>query len=511
MAKNNFVKSANVDTEFDAHKLQELKKCAEDPVYFVKTYCYIQHPTLGKIKFTLRPYQERILRAFVSNRLVLLMQPRQTGKSQITSAFALWLSIFTEDTKVLIASNKQKGATDLMNRVRYMYERLPDFLRPGVKFYNRGSIEFDNESVIWSEATTEDTGRGRSPSCIILDEIAHVAPKIQEAMYASMLPTISTGGKGIFMSTPNGDQDLFAQLWRGAESKTNDFYPIFVTIDEIPGRDEAWQAKEKNNLGELKFRQEHLCEFLSSESLLINSLVLQGLRGKTPIYIDKGFKVWEEFDAKKTYIIGADIGQGLGKDFSTIQIFELERMFQVAEFRSNTVKEDQFFNAIKYIIKKISSIKDNNTNQSPSIYWSFENNAVGATISVLYANDETFPDDEKIELISAPNKYGVTTSGKTKPEACRLFKNLLEKTAKNIIINSDLLIAELKNYIQRGAGYEAKHGSTDDLISACLVTMQILKRLTEYEPEIFNKVYSSEKDFYEEVTDSFDDPIPFTM
>jgi superfamily II DNA or RNA helicase len=87
MAKNNFVKSANVDTEFDAHKLQELKKCATDPVYFVKTYCYIQHPTLGKIKFTLRPYQERILRAFVSNRLVLLMQPRQTGKCVLNKTY----------------------------------------------------------------------------------------------------------------------------------------------------------------------------------------------------------------------------------------------------------------------------------------------------------------------------------------------------------------------------------------------------------------------------------------
>ena len=40
---------------------QEYTKCASDPVYFMKKYCQIQHPTRGRIPFKLYPFQERSL------------------------------------------------------------------------------------------------------------------------------------------------------------------------------------------------------------------------------------------------------------------------------------------------------------------------------------------------------------------------------------------------------------------------------------------------------------------
>ena len=38
---------------------EQYKKCSEDPVYFMRQYCYIQHPIKGKIKFNLFPFQEK--------------------------------------------------------------------------------------------------------------------------------------------------------------------------------------------------------------------------------------------------------------------------------------------------------------------------------------------------------------------------------------------------------------------------------------------------------------------
>ena len=35
----------------------EYKKCALDPIYFMKKYCIIQHPTRGKIPFHLYQFQ----------------------------------------------------------------------------------------------------------------------------------------------------------------------------------------------------------------------------------------------------------------------------------------------------------------------------------------------------------------------------------------------------------------------------------------------------------------------
>ena len=508
--KSDFIKQAHSETEFTAEQVQELKKCAEDPVYFINNYCYIQHQTLGKIKFNLYPYQIKIIRSFHSNRWNILLQPRQSGKSQITSAYAYWFANFNNDKNVLLASNKQRGSTDLMNRIKFMYENTPDFLRAGVLYYNRGSIEFDNGSNIWSEATTESTGRGRVVGLFVSDELAHVKINIQEEMWASIFPTLSTGGSCIVMSTPNGDSDLFANLWRGAVSQVNGFVPIQVTNDEIPGRDEVWQEMMRIKFGDLKFRQEFCAEFLSDDPLLIKSLTLQSLREANPIFIDKGFSFWKEPDPYKTYLIGADVAEGVNQDFSTIQVLELETMEQVAEFRNNTINETQLYNAIKYIINKLLSYQDRRSGRRPTIYWSFENNSAGAALGTLYYNDEKFPDEP--QLISGKGeRTGFRTVNKPKLEACRHLKNLVEKSNGNLKIHSRLLIFELKNYIAKGASYAAKHGATDDLISAMLIVMRILKQLSEYEPEIFEKIYQTDEDFYDENSNNFDEPMPFVM
>ena len=517
MASNEFIRRANQEVEFNASMAIELKKCAEDPVYFISNYCYVQHPKLGKVKFKLRPYQVKIVEALKNNRWNVLLIGRQAGKTETCGAFAYWYACFHDDKKVLVASNKQKGATDIMNRIKFMYENTPDFLRPGVLYYNRGSIEFDNGSIINSEATTETTGRGRAVSLVILDELAFVPKRIQEEMWASLLPTLSTGGQIVIMSTPNGDDDLYAEIWRGAVSETNGFNAIHVDVDEIPitlddgtetfRSNPVWQAQLRSKIGDLKFEQEYLAVFLSSDQLLIKSLVLNRLKGVTPLDKNKGFSIWSKFDPNKTYLIGSDVAEGTENDFSTIEVIELETLEQVAEFRSNVIKETQLYNAIKFIIELILSNVDPRTGKKPTVYWSFENNSAGASICTLYYNDEKFPADA-ILINGKGERVGFRTVNKPKLEACRSLKNLTEKQ-NGLVLKSTLLINELKNYVSKGASYAAKRGSTDDLVSAMLIVMRIIKQLSEYEPEVFDKLYNTDADFYEEKTNDYDEPIPF--
>ena len=509
MAKE-FIKAPHLETEYTIQQVQELRRCAEDPVYFISNYCYIQNQMLGKVKFKLRPYQEKIIRSLHKNRFNILLIGRQCGKTETTAAYAYWFACFHDDKNILVASNKQKGATDIMNRIKFMYENTPNFLRPGVPYYNRGSVEFDNGSKIWSEATTENTGRGRSVALFICDELAHVNKRIQDEMWSSILPTLSTGGSCVIMSTPNGDNDLYADLWRGAEAGTNGFVPVFVPIDEIPDRDQAWQDSMRSKVGDLKFEQEYLCDFLSSDALLIKSLVLQTLRESKPIFVDKGFAFWKEPDPNKTYLVGVDVAEGVQQDFSTIQVLELETMEQVAEFRNNDINESQLYNAIKWILIKILSYRDTRTNKAPTVYWSFENNSAGASIGTQFFNDEKFP--EEAELVNGrAERLGFRTVNKPKLESCRHLKTLIEKANGGLKINSRLLIFELKNFVARGASYAAKSGATDDLISGMLIVMRILKQLSEYEPEIFEKLYKSDAEFYDEKSNEFDEPVPFVM
>lgn len=98
-----------------------------------------------------------------------------------SAAYILWFSIFQETVNVLIAANKFRAATEIMDRIRFAYEELPDWLRPGVTTYNVQKIVFDNGSKIESTTTTPDSGRGKSISllyCLAGDTTVTVRNKI---------------------------------------------------------------------------------------------------------------------------------------------------------------------------------------------------------------------------------------------------------------------------------------------------------------------------------------------
>ena len=147
-------------------------------------------------------------------------------------------------------------------------QNLPMWLKPGIseETFNKHEIGFDNGSRILSEATSEKSGRGLSIALLYLDEFAHVAPEIQEEFWTSIEPTLSTGGNLIVTSTPNGDSDIFAQLWNGAQVQANGFTPIEIKWDEPPGRDAQFKEETIARIGELKWNQEYAC--LSPECLV---------------------------------------------------------------------------------------------------------------------------------------------------------------------------------------------------------------------------------------------------
>ena len=177
----------------------------------------------------------------------------------VAAMYILWFATFHAAKRCVIASKAMNHAVEIMSRIKFAYEELPSWIKSGCTFYNRTSIEFSNKSVIVSEATSEKTGRGSSPSIIFLDEIAFISRRIQEEMWSSLTPALSTGGKFIVTSTPNGDSDLFATLWRGANAGTNGFKPLQFLWWRHPDRDQAYYDDMVGKLGIIKARQELDC------------------------------------------------------------------------------------------------------------------------------------------------------------------------------------------------------------------------------------------------------------
>jgi len=157
-------------TEFYSHQhVEEFMKCADPitgPNYFMTNFFYIQHPTKGRLKYAPFPYQVHLAQSFHEYRFSVNLLSRQLGKTTTAAGYLLWYAMMIPDSTILIAAHKYTGAQEIMQRIRYAYESVPDHIRAGATTYNKGSIDFDNGSRIISATTTENTGRGLSISLL---------------------------------------------------------------------------------------------------------------------------------------------------------------------------------------------------------------------------------------------------------------------------------------------------------------------------------------------------------
>jgi len=490
----------------------------EGYLYFAKNFFHIQHPTKGKMKFEPFEYQLRLLHSYHDYRFNINMMPRQSGKTTCAAGYLLWYAMFHPDQTILVAAHKYTGAQEIMQRIRYGYELCPDYIRCGVVSYNKGSIEFDNGSRIVSQTTTGTTGRGMSISLLYCDEFAFVQPNIANEFWTSISPTLATGGKAIITSTPNSDEDTFAEIWKESQDLfdeygnakedslgRNGFHGFKAEWWEHPDRNEDWKREELGRIGEERFRREYGCEFLVFDETLVSSLKLIDMTGKDPLFKMGQVRWYKKPVPGMLYLAALDPSLGTGGDYAGIQVFELPSFIQVAEWQHNlTQVQGQvkiFRDVLKYVQDEIGT--DNNN----SIYWSVENNTVGEAALVVIADlgEETFPG----MFVSEPQRKGhvrkfrkgFNTTHGTKIAACARLKYLIEEDKMKI--NSKTLISELKTYIAQGITYKAKEGQHDDLVAALLLLIRMSVVLADWDPKVF-ELMSVDDEF----GDDWEPPLP---
>lgn len=502
----NLIKKAHAQTKYTLEEVKHLEACMDPengPLYFAKNFIKIQHPVKGSIPFVPYPYQEKLIEAYHTNKQCIAMLPRQMGKTTCAVAYLLWYTMFVPDVQVLIAAHKYEGARDIMDRYRYAYENLPDFVRAGVYSYNRNTIEYDNGSRIQATTTTENTGRGKSLSLIYCDEFAFVQPpeKAKE-FWTALSPTLATGGKAIITSTPNSDEDQFAMIWTEANKKfdefgneqklgLNGFYPYFAHWSEHPDRDDAWARLEKAKIGEERFRREFECEFLIFDETLINSVKLAELEGSNPVMTMGQTRWYKDIDSRCTYLVALDPSLGTGGDYGAIQVYEMPSMEQVAEWHHNTTPVQQQVKHLREILKYIQS-RGEEQGHVPQIYYSVENNTLGESALIVISDigEENFPGLFLSEPIRKGHvrkfRKGFNTTHRSKITACSQLKNMLE--TNKMRIHSKPMISELKTYVATGLGFKAKSGEHDDLVSSTLLIIRMAEVLSDWDPQVYEKM-----------------------
>jgi hypothetical protein len=502
MAENSFsgnpnLKKIGINISFTEEQILEYQKCSKDPVYFIDNYCYIITLDHGIQPFKLYDCQKEKIKVIHENRKVILMEGRQQGKTQSSVAYILWYTLFQEAKNVAILANKETAAREAMSRYQMMYENLPIWMQQGVKVWNKGDIELENGSKVFTSATTASGIRGKSVNMLYIDEAAIIPNNIAEAFFTSVYPVISAGvtTKILITSTPLG-YNHFWKFWNDAENKRNDFVPLQIPYWRIPGRDEKWADEQKRLLGELKYNQEVLCTFLGSALTLIRGDIIGQLSYDDPILSDNGLDLYQYpiqgernehgliTSKPHVYVIVADTAKGVGGDYSAFVIMDVTTVpyRMVGKYRNNTIAPMLYPSVIHKLAKQYNNA-----------YILTEVNSSEQVAHILY-NDYEYENilfvhrDTKGQRITGgfagagKTQLGVNTDKRVKRIGCFNFKSLVEE--KKLLIPDADVISEISTFIEKRNSYEADEGYHDDLVMGLvlfswLVTNPYFKEITD--------------------------------
>jgi hypothetical protein len=370
----------------------EFVRCAVNPIYFIETYLTIFDQTQGEageiVPFKLFEFQVRLIEEYQLNRFNVANKYRQAGISTCTCAYLAWYVMFHENRSVAIVANKLETAqNELMSDVVEFINSAPSWLRPTANRKDTEKLKrYSNNSELGAFSAAKGL-RGMTPTLLFWDETAWTEKG--DKFWEAAGPTMQTGGRAIFVSTPNGLDAVFYKYFEGARKKNkdgkkkkgNNFTAIELwwfndpryirdgetkkmdlvwfknknKKDEIKLEDEDWSPEKRIQLmdegweatsswfeeqilqanGDMrKVSQELLCSFLGSGDNFIAQEVLKDIEENTIIppeteeYHDKNMHIFEEPQELASYLMTIDVATGHGDDFCALHILKIEEIIK---------------------------------------------------------------------------------------------------------------------------------------------------------------------------------------
>jgi len=450
--------------------IAEILKSGKDPVYFTNTYARITHPMRGQIPFKTYDFQTKLLKDFNDYRFNVILKARQLGISTVTAAYVAWMMMFHKDKNVLVIATKLATATNLVKKVKQIIKNLPDWLVTStISIDNRTSFELSNGSQIKATSTSGDAGRSEALSLLVVDEAAFVDG--MDELWTGLYPTLSTGGRCIALSTPNGVGNWFHKTYVDSENQANDFHHTVLNWDTHPDRDQEWFEKETRNMSRRDIAQELECSFLASGETVIHPDDIERIMAKVtdPKHrtgFDRNLWIWEENLPGNKYLLVADVARGDGKDFSVFHIVKLETMEVVAEYKG------------KPNLEMFAQLLFSTANEYGQCLMVVENNNIGYNVlekliemqypNLYYSHKTTHDSVDPLVAETMSNVVpGFTTSMKTRP----LIIAKLEEFIRNklLILYSNRVLDEIRTFVWVHGKPQAMRGYNDDLVMSLAI------------------------------------------
>lgn len=385
------------------NKIEQLKEYAriiKDTPYALRTYLQTYDNTQKKyVPLELFPDQIQLLKDYETYNENITRKYRQAGVTTVTAAWLskkLQLAKPENPERVLIIANKRDTAIEMANKVRHFLEQWPEWINVGFSADKNSESRFrlNNGSEVKAVATSADALRGFTPTVLVFDEAAYI--EAGEDFWAASMASLSTGGKIILISTPNGYDPIYYGVYEQAVRGINDFHitdlrwfkdprytkdlkwlkvPDIVHYmlnreqyndDEITLNDpeydltkytdymdqgyqpySSWfeSMSKKFKYDKRKIAQELECDFLGSGDSVIPSETMERI-AKTMIkqpkekYMQGTLWQWTEPEEGHRYIMGVDVSRGDSDDFSSINVIDFDTREQVLEYIGKIPPDD---------------------------------------------------------------------------------------------------------------------------------------------------------------------------
>ena len=369
--------------------IQEYAKCYKDTPYAIKTYLETYDNTKSKyVPFVLFPEQEMMLNNFDKYNDNITKKYRQAGVSTATAAWVsknLQFAPKTRPEKILIIANKLDTASEFANKVRGFLNQWPEWINVGFSKDKDSQKHFklNNGCEVKAVATSVDALRGYTPTILIFDEAAYI--EAGDDFWAACMASLSTGGKVIVISTPNGYDKIYYEIYEQSTKGLNSFHiselhwehdPRFTKdIFWVKTKDivqfllnrEDYNEKEfieetdptkfqellhkgykpcsswfesmvkKLKYDRRKVQQELESAFLGSGDNVvpvdtIEKIKNEDIREPQDMFVGNQMWVWEKPIKGHRYILGCDVSRGDSEDFTSIVIIDFDSRIQVAEY-----------------------------------------------------------------------------------------------------------------------------------------------------------------------------------
>jgi hypothetical protein len=376
--------------------LLEYVKCGKDTTYALKTYLQTYDNTQARyVPLDLFYDQIQLINDYDNYEENIALKYRQAGVSTVTSAWAskkLITASKNKPEKILIIANKLDTSIEMANKIRAFVEQWPSWF--GVTFSNEKNsqrhFKLSNGCEVKAVATSKDALRGYTPTILIFDEAAFI--EADDDFWSACMASLSTGGKVIVISTPNGFDQIYYSIYDQALRGMNDFKitemywwrdpryakdlklikvkdivhymlnrsdykneEIIDYTDIDPRNREFDEIKKKLSEGyrpysswfesmakKLKFDRRKIAQeletnFLGSGDSVIPSETVENIREnhiQPPVNKFMGGAIWqwkEPIEGHK-YIMAIDVSRGDSEDFTTFTIIDFDEREQVLEY-----------------------------------------------------------------------------------------------------------------------------------------------------------------------------------